>query len=116
MIRSMVNHWFVAMSDYFPFFCQFRETLQNLLDLAREEAWDDFTDRATNYQALLEQLPVIEWKQLSTHQQLELEKLLHELQPMQEELQARTESWHKELASHLHGLHNTGKLERAYRM
>lgn len=90
--------------------------LKELLVLAKDSAWDELEAQIPRYQQTIACLPQIEWQDIAPLQQQQFAALLRETRALQDELIVHSQSWHDELAGMLQGLHNAGKLDKAYRM
>ena len=97
---------YVALSD----------CLKMLLPLAQNGAWDEFEGHIPNYQLLMSHLPAVEWQSMSREEQLELAALLGETKVMQDALLEYSQAWRDELSGILQGIHNSDRLDKAYRL
>lgn len=101
-----------GLNVYLPLHWQ----LQNLLELARTEQWDDLVVALPHFQEMTKALPAVDFSGLSPADQQKCAAFLQQLKNEQDELIELAQSRRDELAASLQGLHNAGKLDKAYRM
>ncbi|SFM98628.1 protein FliT [Formivibrio citricus] len=106
----------MGASDSFSAYEGARSLVSGLLELARSENWDAFTEALPEYMACVTQLQAVDWASLSLSQQKQLAGILEELKILQDELVQCSEARKGVLAGELHSLHNENKLGKAYRM
>lgn len=104
------------MSDGVEAFFPLRQQLLGLLELARTEQWDELVVALPHFQEMTKALPVVDFSGLPPVEQQKCAAFLLQLKNEQDELIELAQSRRDELAASLQGLHNAGKLDKAYRM
>lgn len=97
-------------------YCALSDCLKELLPLAQNGEWDALEERIPRYLLLINNLPAIDWQAMPRDEQLALAALLSEIKVMQDTLMAYSQAWRDELGGILQGIHNTGRLDKAYRL
>lgn len=102
------------MASIAPFIA-LQGVVSQMLDAARAADWDRFLGVQGEYQQLAVDLPVIDWHEFSHDEQLALIDCLRATRNMLNETVPLAEQWRGELAGMLSSIHNTSKLDKAYR-
>ncbi len=96
---------------YFPL----RQQLLGLLELARTEQWDELVVALPHFQEMTKALLAVDFSGFPLAEQQKCAAFLQQLKNEQDELIELAQSRRDELAASLQGLHNAGKLDKAYR-
>jgi hypothetical protein len=96
-------------------FLSLHRIVADMLDAAQREAWDDFIELQAKHQALSASLPPIDWHGYSHDEQAQLVVCLRETRDMLDRIVPLAEHWRGELAGMLSSIHNSNKLDKAYR-
>ena len=102
------------MSSLQPFLA-LRDLVSRMLDAAQAADWEKFIVLQAEHQQLAAHLPVIDWHDFNHEEQRILIDCLQATRTMLNETVPLAEGWRNELAGKLSSIHNTSKLDKAYR-
>lgn len=96
-------------------FMALRDIVSQMRDAAQAGNWEQFIALQAQHQQQAGRLPVIDWHDFSHDEQRALVDCLQETRAMLNETVPLAEGWRNELAGMLSSIHNTSKLDKAYR-
>ncbi|MCB5194788.1 hypothetical protein [Deefgea salmonis] len=88
---------------------------ESLLGMAKNEAWDDFFLAWPAYDELISRRSNINWLDFSKNDQIELKKILLEIETVHVSLIAASSAWRTELQDLLQTIVQSRKLSISYR-
>jgi hypothetical protein len=97
---------------------QLKQLLQisnEMLALAKDEAWDDFERKCTEYQLITASLPEIPWAEYNATAREEIACHLRAIEQLHQQILPLAQEWHAELKGLLHNQIQSRRLDEKYR-